>query len=311
MTKWGVEVLPPASSYFGNSNWFLGQNRSVIWTASENKIFENALAYIDSDTPNRWKMVAEMLPGKSVDDVITHYRDLEHDVSHIEAGLIPVPGYSSPSFTLDWESSNLGFEGLRQAYGAVAGKRAAGRFSEQERKKGVPWTEDEHRKFLMGLKKYGKGDWRNISRNFVPTRTPTQVASHAQKYFIRLSSGGKDKRRSSIHDITTVNLPDDNPVSPTHASSLSTQSSSVVLPGTPDKFCVKLEPNNCTEAARTMSGTSIQMHTNRVVQPSYGVTPYQLKLQAQSPNKSSFGSSIMGVNHSMFRTLSAQLHPHG
>ena len=111
MTKWGVEVLAPASSYFGNSNWFLGQNRSVIWTASENKIFENALAYIDSDTPNRWKMVAEMLPGKSVDDVITHYRDLEHDVSHIEAGLIPVPGYSSPSFTLDWESSNLGFEG--------------------------------------------------------------------------------------------------------------------------------------------------------------------------------------------------------
>lgn len=60
----------------------------------------------------------------------------------------------------------------------------------------------------MGLKKYGKGDWRNISRNFVTTRTPTQVASHAQKYFIRQLTGGKDKRRSSIHDITTVNLPD-------------------------------------------------------------------------------------------------------
>lgn len=38
------------------------------------------------------------------------------------------------------------------------------------------------------------------------TRTPTQVASHAQKYFIRQLSGGKDKRRSSIHDITTVNV---------------------------------------------------------------------------------------------------------
>lgn len=62
------------------------------------------------------------------------------------------------------------------------------------------------RQFLLGLKKYGKGDWRNISRNFVTTRTPTQVASHAQKYFIRQLSGGKDKRRSSIHDITTVNL---------------------------------------------------------------------------------------------------------
>lgn len=33
-----------------------------------------------------------------------------------------------------------------------------------------------------------------------------QVASHAQKYFIRLNSmNKKDKRRSSIHDITSVN----------------------------------------------------------------------------------------------------------
>ena len=33
---------------------------------------------------------------------------------------------------------------------------------------------------------------------------PVQVASHAQKYFIRLNSlNKKDKRRSSIHDITS------------------------------------------------------------------------------------------------------------
>lgn len=58
----------------------------------------------------------------------------------------------------------------------------------------------------MGLMKYGKGDWRNISRNFVISKTPTQVASHAQKYFQRQLSGGKDKKRPSIHDITTLNL---------------------------------------------------------------------------------------------------------
>lgn len=56
----------------------------------------------------------------------------------------------------------------------------------------------------MGLEKYGKGDWRSISRNAVVSRTPTQVASHAQKYFLRLNSTKKDKKRSSIHDITTV-----------------------------------------------------------------------------------------------------------
>lgn len=62
------------------------------------------------------------------------------------------------------------------------------------------------RRFLLGLLKYGKGDWRNISRNFVGSKTPTQVASHAQKYYQRQLSGAKDKRRPSIHDITTVNL---------------------------------------------------------------------------------------------------------
>lgn len=70
----------------------------------------------------------------------------------------------------------------------------------------------------MGLLKYGKGDWRNISRNFVISKTPTQVASHAQKYFIRQHSGGKDKRRPSIHDITTVNLTAETTTTPSESS---------------------------------------------------------------------------------------------
>ncbi|KAG9452156.1 hypothetical protein H6P81_005060 [Aristolochia fimbriata] len=75
------------------------------------------------------------------------------------------------------------------------------RRSAHERKKGVPWTEEEHRTFLAGLEKLGKGDWRGISRNFVTTKTPTQVASHAQKYFLRQSTQNKRKRRSSLFDM--------------------------------------------------------------------------------------------------------------
>lgn len=69
---------------------------------------------------------------------------------------------------------------------------------------GLPWSEDEHRRFLTGLERLGKGDWRGISRNYVNTRTPTQVASHAQKYFLRQASLVKKKRRSSLFDLVGI-----------------------------------------------------------------------------------------------------------
>ncbi|CAA7013647.1 unnamed protein product [Microthlaspi erraticum] len=75
--------------------------------------------------------------------------------------------------------------------------------SSRERKRGIPWTENEHKRFLLGLQKVGKGDWKGISKNFVKSRTPTQVASHAQKYFLRRSNLNRRRRRSSLFDITT------------------------------------------------------------------------------------------------------------
>ncbi|KAI5084786.1 hypothetical protein GOP47_0000955 [Adiantum capillus-veneris] len=71
----------------------------------------------------------------------------------------------------------------------------------RQRKKGVPWSEEEHKLFLHALHKLGKGDWRGISKHFVKTRTPTQVASHAQKYFLRQSNLNKRRRRSSLFDM--------------------------------------------------------------------------------------------------------------
>ncbi|XP_073008363.1 transcription factor DIVARICATA-like [Typha latifolia] len=264
-----MEVLPPPAPYLASSSWFLSQKRSKIWSQEENKVFEDALARIDGDAPDRWEKVAAMIPGKTVRDVITHYEDLENDVNFIEAGLVPFPQYNSSGFVLDWENGN-GFDGFKQSY-SVGGKRCGGRASDQERKKGIPWTEEEHKLFLMGLKKYGRGDWRNISRNFVTSRTPTQVASHAQKYFIRLNSGGKDKRRSSIHDITTVNLPDDDRApSPSQPSTVTSRSGSASSVATSDQFSVIASSKQANGA-----------HSNQFMQTPPGISPYGIGFDTQ------------------------------
>lgn len=211
-----METLYPAI-YESNSNWC---SQSTEWTREENKEFERALAMFDEHEPDRWVKVAAMIPGKSVFDVIKQYKELEDDVSDIEAGKVPIPGYLTTSFS--WELiDDSNFHTYRKRPLTV-------KSSDQQRKKGVPWTEEEHRRFLLGLLKHGKGDWRNISRNFVVSKTPTQVASHAQKYFIRQQlSGVKDKRRPSIHDITTVSLKD---TSLTDGGSNISDQSDVLLP---------------------------------------------------------------------------------
>ena len=61
-------------------------------------------------------------------------------------------------------------------------------------------TLPHYRQFLRGLHVYGRGNWKNISRHFVTTKTPVQVSSHAQKYFLRKENGTK-KQRYSINDI--------------------------------------------------------------------------------------------------------------
>lgn len=181
---------------------------SSAWSREQDKAFENALATYPEDSADRWEKIAADVPGKSLEEIKHHYELLVDDINNIESGCVPLPCYNSSS---DGSTSHAGDEGTGKKGGHFGnfngdsnhGGKASR--SDQERRKGIAWTEEEHRLFLIGLDKYGKGDWRSISRNYVVTRTPTQVASHAQKYFIRLNSMNKDRRRSSIHDITSVN----------------------------------------------------------------------------------------------------------
>jgi SHAQKYF class myb-like DNA-binding protein len=171
-----------------------------MWSRQEDKIFEKALVEFPEGIDDRWRRIAEFLPGKSPDDVKEHYEALLYDIAEIDSGRIELPSYSDVSASLGYERTGSNTSS-QISFGST---NAVNRTREVERKKGTPWTEDEHRLFLIGLDRYGKGDWRSISRNVVVTRTPTQVASHAQKYFLRHTSGKKERKRSSIHDITTA-----------------------------------------------------------------------------------------------------------
>ncbi|KAF8779599.1 hypothetical protein HU200_002460 [Digitaria exilis] len=66
------------------------------WTQKQNKLFEQALAVYDKDTPDRWHNIARAVGGKSADEVRRYYELLEEDVSRIESGKVPFPPTAAP-----------------------------------------------------------------------------------------------------------------------------------------------------------------------------------------------------------------------
>jgi hypothetical protein len=129
------------------SNWIPAAAR--LWTAEENKRFEFALAGLDLCRPD-WEKVARAIPGRTIREVVSHFKNLQLDFQQIESGQVPLPVYGggSSSFTLQWDGQDgnggYGPGDFRHGPGGRQGrKRHHGRTPEQQRKKGVPWTEEE------------------------------------------------------------------------------------------------------------------------------------------------------------------------
>eukprot|EP01018_Ginkgo_biloba_P022196 Gb_00887 [translate_table: standard] len=131
---------PPASATPANSTW----------SREQEKAFENALAVYDEDSKDRWEKIAATVPGKNAAEIKLHYDILVEDINCIEAGHVPLPRYISSAEGFAEQAVETGGTKKGSQYANVQGADTnpigkGGSKADQERRKGIAWTEEEHR----------------------------------------------------------------------------------------------------------------------------------------------------------------------
>ncbi|KAI3777443.1 hypothetical protein L1987_47243 [Smallanthus sonchifolius] len=76
-----------------SSSMTSSRSSGSTWTQRQNKQFEEALAYYNKDSPDRWHNIARDVGGKSVEEVKRHYEILVRDIMQIESDQVPLPNY--------------------------------------------------------------------------------------------------------------------------------------------------------------------------------------------------------------------------
>ena len=135
---------------------------AAAWTREEDKAFENAVAVTaapprDGPPDDGWfTALAASVPARTAEEVRRHYEALLEDVASIEAGRVPLPRYAGEESSAAKPDSAAGAASTPKDGGGGGGHRREERKSgvdvgkscskaEQERRKGIPWTEEEHR----------------------------------------------------------------------------------------------------------------------------------------------------------------------
>ncbi|RZB41919.1 tRNase Z TRZ1 isoform X1 [Glycine soja] len=120
---------------------------SSEWSREQDKAFKNALATHPEDDSDRWEKIAADVPGKTIEEIKQHYELLVEDINQIESGCVPLPSYNSSSEGSTSHASDEGAGKKGSGPGHYSGESNHGTKasrSDQERRKGIAWTEDEH-----------------------------------------------------------------------------------------------------------------------------------------------------------------------
>ncbi|KAJ8560594.1 hypothetical protein K7X08_022454 [Anisodus acutangulus] len=96
------------------------------------------LPYTIDDSKEQWENIALMVPSKTIEELKKHYQLLVDDVTAIEYGYVPIPNYTV-------EENSHGYSRVLRADWQSNGNELPGTAQYQERRKGTPWTEEEHR----------------------------------------------------------------------------------------------------------------------------------------------------------------------
>ncbi|KAI3721753.1 hypothetical protein L2E82_32771 [Cichorium intybus] len=123
------------------------------WTRDEDKLFEMALVHVPENIPGPWHEIAKVVPGKTAEQAMAHYQELLYDVDKIESGQVELPRHA-----VDGTKSFVGSDSELRRRQISFGEQTTSRHGECGRRKGIPWTKEEHR-FIEEIRVWVEGVW--------------------------------------------------------------------------------------------------------------------------------------------------------
>ncbi|CAN6173962.1 unnamed protein product [Urochloa humidicola] len=261
------------------------------WSASEIMVMKSVIAGRNTTTNNNIDVVEELharFPGKEKRQVTDLYVNLL--VEMIESSNQHVAARTShmiDNIAMSVEDSAM--DNLDMLRGCLMEEEtgAMGPAEEAPWSKSAPqkerphnkgfWSMEEHRQFLLGLLVYGRGKWKSISQDFVKTRTPVQISSHAQKYFSK-QQNTSSRQRYGINDI---GLNHTQPLAPNNASGTGMHGGLTFSGGTfiPDDYTSASQlasMNNLTHVQSPLLYRASQASTGSIQEDAFAGSQHQL-----------------------------------